>query len=206
MRTLSENADVRRVDRALTGAEFWQLYATIRSAKRNGPERAMFYLVAARTGLRWETVRKLTWSMLDLEQGEMDVPASVVKTKKGLRLPIEPTLLAELMAWRPVDAMPAKRLFRGMPAWRTWRHDLVAAGIEFETHEGRAERKCLRTTFAMELRDVGVPIEDIADLLGHSDIRITRKRYARPRLPNLARSVTKLPAKPADPGPSENTA
>lgn len=199
---LEQDSDRRRVDRDLTPDEFWRLVRTTEAhAKHNAVERSRFYLVAGRSGLRWATVARLTWSMVDLDGGAWHIPGAAMKAKKGLSVPIEPVLLAALRAWRAetgphFTSASAELLFAGTPGRAAWLRDLVRAGIDYDTPAGRAERKCLRTTFAVELRAAGVAIEDIADLLGHSDIRVTRKRYAHPRLANQRGAVAKLPGEP----------
>ncbi|MCL6566384.1 MAG: tyrosine-type recombinase/integrase [Acidobacteriia bacterium] len=63
------------------------------------------------------------------------------------------------------------------------------AGIEdFRWHD-------LRHTFATRLREKGVPLEDIADLLGHKGLAMTR-RYAHTNLERLHQAVGRLARKP----------
>lgn len=53
----------------------------------------------------------------------------------------------------------------------------------------------LRHTFATRLREKGVPLEDIADLLGHKGLGMTR-RYAHTNLARLHQAVSRLARKP----------
>ena len=77
------------------------------------------------------------------------------------------------------------------------RHDLERAGVPYKTAAGRAERKCLRTTFGTQLSEAGVAIEQIAELMGHADIRTTQRRYLRMKAVDLQRSLGRLPGSPA---------
>jgi integrase len=51
-----------------------------------------------------------------------------------------------------------------------------AAGIE---SEGHMLSHRLRDTFAVDLLEKGVPMEELSKLLGHTSIRITEKHYAK---------------------------
>ena len=51
---------------------------------------------------------------------------------------------------------------------------MIAAGLK-----GRVTFHCLRHLFAVRLLTRGVPITVVSELLGHSDINLTVKRYGR---------------------------
>ena len=50
----------------------------------------------------------------------------------------------------------------------------------------------LRHTYATLCRDAGVPLETIADLLGHADVQITRKIYAHKTFKQIDDAAAKL--------------
>jgi len=52
----------------------------------------LFIVLVAYTGLRSETVRNLTWDMVDWEARRLRVPAEIVKTNSDIRAPIQPEL------------------------------------------------------------------------------------------------------------------
>jgi integrase len=114
-----------------------------------------------------------------------------------LRVPLNDVALATLAVWKKrSDGKGAViRNEEGSIAHgsKHWFQDAVKkAKIEdFTWH-------CLRHTFATRLRRLGVPLEDIAALLGHS-IRSSAfgitARYAHVHMPNLHAAVAKLCAK-----------
>jgi len=56
----------------------------------------MFVVLAAYTGLRSETIRSLTWAMVDWQTNCIHVPAAITKFNANVRVPIQPELRAIL--------------------------------------------------------------------------------------------------------------
>lgn len=59
-----------------------------------------------------------------------------------------------------------------------WQHDLRAL---FRAVFGQATDftpHCLRDTFAVDLLQKGIPLEEVSKLLGHTSIKTTEKSYA----------------------------
>ena len=67
---------------------------------------------------------------------------------------------------------------KAQSAVTNWQHDLrelfratFGKTTDFTPH-------CLRNTFAVDLLQKGVPIEEVSKLLGHSSIKTTEKSYS----------------------------
>jgi integrase/recombinase XerD len=99
------------------------------------------------------------------------------KTGTHVRLPLPPVCLAALAA------VPAGSPYyfwsgHGLPKSRVgnYQHVLQNLFTEAKVVHGHAHR--FRHTFAVELLLAGVPIERVAVLLGHQNIRVTQRHYS----------------------------
>jgi integrase len=150
---------------------------------------------ALNTGLRQGSQYQLTWNMVDWEARVLNIPRT--KNDESIHLPLND---GALMVLRKLKACPsaADRVFisqeTGKPlnCPKHWFTDAVRlAGIaDFHWHD-------LRHTFATRLRQKGVALEDIADLLGHKTLAMT-KRYAHISIDRLHRAVNQLLITPTD--------
>jgi integrase len=131
--------------------------------------------LAINTGLRKGSQYGLTWDMVDWKSRMLNIPRT--KNEEPNHVPLNDAALAALRVVH--DQGEARgRVFQsartGAPLenGRHWFEDAVReAGIRnFRWHD-------LRHTFASRLRMKGAPLEDIADLLGHKSLTMTR-RYA----------------------------
>ena len=131
--------------------------------------------LAINTGLRKGSQYGLTWDMIDFKSRMLSIPRT--KNEEPIHVPLNDAAVAALRVVH--DRGEARgRVFQsaktGEPLenGRHWFDDAVAeAEIKnFRWHD-------LRHTFASRLRMKGAPLEDIADLLGHKSLTMTR-RYA----------------------------
>jgi integrase len=143
MRAINEEVDQRNVSRPLTHAEFDQLLAplampapeegkelVVTPQLRRRAERRTFYLLVARTGMRWEEAGRLSWNDLDAARWWLEVGAGQAKTKRGASLPVPTDLVEALQEWRKLAPAGDGVLFpSGVPTLKTWKRDLVAAGL-----------------------------------------------------------------------------
>ena len=139
------------------------------------PEHMPEFDLAIHTGLRKGSMYGLTWEMVDWNGRMLNIPTS--KNGEALHIPLNQ---AAMNALRTVDRRGEKtgRVFQsektGEPLAnsRHWFEKAVeAAGIEdFVWHD-------LRHCFASKLRMKGAKLEDIAELLAHKSLTMT-KRYA----------------------------
>jgi len=100
------------------------------------------------------------------------------KTGTPVRLPLPPHVVSALAecpnAAKEYFFYRNEGLLR--TASKTWRRQLAKLFKRAEVDHGFPHR--FRDTFACELLEAGVPIEEVSVLLGHSSITVTQKHYA----------------------------
>jgi len=131
--------------------------------------------LAINTGLRKGSQYSLTWDMVDFRGRMLNIPRT--KNEEPIHVPLNDAAVAALRVVH--DRGDGKgRVFQsektGEPL-RNGRHWFDDAMLEAEIKNFRWHD--LRHTFASRLRMKGAPLEDIADLLGHKSLTMTR-RYA----------------------------
>ncbi len=130
----------------------------------------------------------LTWDMVDFKSRMLNIPRT--KNEEPIPVPLNDFAVAAIRVVRDrrdgrgrvfQSARPGEPLENGRP----WFVEAVnEAGIKNFRWHG------LRHPFASRLRMKGAPLEDIADLLGHKSLTMTR-RYAHLG-PNKLRAVVSL--------------
>lgn len=167
-----------------------------------------YVVLSVTTGLRTEEVRALRWNEVDLGTGTVAVYRAArasgdTKTQKSRRVLLLPQLAVEaLREHRKCQA--ADRLTAGA-LWRD--HGLVfasAVGTQLDRYNVRREfRKItraaglgndwapreMRHTFVSLLSFSGMPLEDIADLVGHKGTATTETVYRMVIVPELRRGA-----------------
>ncbi|MCZ6543412.1 MAG: site-specific integrase [Planctomycetota bacterium] len=138
--------------------------ALLEAAGEQSADRRLHYLLRLRTGLRGSESARLRWSDVSLERGLLSLRAEVTKNRKADVLPLADDLVEALVEsqaealrrGRPVG--PDDPVFPSIPNRLTWQRDLERAGIperapmsSADPRIGRADRKCLRTTFGSHL-------------------------------------------------------
>ncbi len=104
------------------------------------------------------------------------------KTGTHVSVPIPPSVAAEVIA--VANGNPVYVFWSGngleQSAVTNWQHDLRQlfkdAGI---TSAGNMLSHRLRDTFAVDLLEKGVPLEEVSKLLGHESIKTTEKHYSK---------------------------
>jgi integrase len=149
-------------------------------------------MVPALTGLRIGEVLGLTWPVVDLKVGKLEVRLNLADTDKGQPLtlqppktnssrrtvPLPPELTSELKIWKlkcpksDLDFVFARE--DGLPYHRK------AASVTLDRAISTAEIKRLtphglRHTFASLLLADGVPVPEVSALLGHKNSYVTWK-------------------------------
>lgn len=162
--------------------------------------RCTVYL-AAFCGLRLGEVLALRWEDFDFAERLIRVRHSLdafdvlkgTKTKAGLRdVPMPQILLTELEAWRPhVAANERGLIFRSKSGKRIstasfhrnyWQPALDDADLGPDDRGRRFHFHALRHFAASMMIAGGIPMPDVAKLLGHSSFDMTLQVYAHPVL------------------------
>jgi len=150
--------------------------------------------LAINTGIRKGSQYGLTWDMVDFRGRTLNIPRT--KNEDALHVPLNDSAMAALKVVHGRGegngrVFQSEKTGEPLENGRHWFDDaVIEAGIKnFRWHD-------LRHTFASRLRTKGTPLEDIADLLGHKSLTMTR-RYAHLG-PNKLHAVVSL-LKPSDP-------
>lgn len=147
------------------------------------PELAAIIRLALNTGMRRDEVLFLRWEWVNLQEGFINLPLTHTKSKKSRRIPINPIVKQILREASLVSGRTEQGLvFRislteqGARTWlqRAFKGACGKAGIEgIRFHD-------LRHTAATRLVEAGIPLHAVAELLGHSSVRMT-ERYSHPQ-------------------------
>jgi len=151
--------------------------------KNSPPELGAVIRLALNTGMRRDEVLFLRWEWVNLQDGFITLPHTHSKSKKSRRVPVNPVVKQIIMeasigSGRPVEGA----VFRISPTEhgaRTWlqrefKEACRKAGVEgIRFHD-------LRHTAATRLVEAGIPLHAVAELLGHSSVRMT-ERYSHPQ-------------------------
>lgn len=188
--------------RALDAGELERLVAaaTIRRSRCDlaGVDRGMVYYVAFYTGFRLNELAVLVPEDFRLGQSPCVVLRSRhTKNKKEARqyLPTHAAerlrvYLADKPAGQPVWTAP--NFFAGLKASAVLRRDLAAAGIPFETPDGRVDFHALRGSYITALAVAGVPLPVVQRAARHSDPRLTARHYIRLTDANMADEMQRM--------------
>jgi integrase len=131
--------------------------------------------LAINTGLRKGSQYSLTCEMVDWKGRMLNIPRT--KNEEPIHVPLNDAALTALRVVHGLGdgrgrVFQSRKTGEPLENGRHWFDDaVIAAEIKnFRWHD-------LRHTFASRLRMKGAPLEDIADLLGHKSLTMTR-RYA----------------------------
>ncbi len=148
-------------------------------------------IVAIDTGLRLTNLCNLLWTEVNLFSRMITIDAEKMKNDDYIGIPLTDRAYQTLKELQRVQCVSG-HVFHdaGQPLYdrkvqRAFRKALDAAEIgNFHFHD-------LRHTFASYLRQQGVDLHTIAVLMGHKDLRMT-KRYAHLNVDSLKDAVAKL--------------
>ncbi len=148
------------------------------------------------TGLRRAEARLMTGKRIDLERSQLII-VDGAKGSKMRRVPLierAQSAVVELLTLEgigPADFLwgdkpgGSRRVRRTKPIANTtfdnwWKRTLVAAGVRHRNPH------MTRHTFATKLRELGLAMEEIQQLLGHESIRTTSDTYVHSNLSSIA--------------------
>jgi integrase len=164
----------KRTDRHLTRQE---CIALIEAATM--PHVRLYLILALGTGARNAALLDLTWDRCDLDRDMIDLRnLEITRPHKGRAIvPMNRTVRAAL-----VEAK-AGALSEHVVEWAGKRVASVKRGLKSSARvagiAGSVSPHLLRHSSAVHMAEADIPMEEIAQFLGHEDINVTRKVYAR---------------------------
>jgi integrase len=150
-----------------------------------------FITMAIETGLRLSNLCDLNWSEVNLFSRMITINGESMKNDDYLGMPLTDKAFQILKELQKTPCLSGcvfhddgTRLY-DRKVQRSFKNALEKAGISnFHFHD-------LRHTFASYLRQNGVDLHTISNLLGHKDLRMT-KRYAHLNVDSLRSAMSKL--------------
>lgn len=154
-----------------------------------GPALRPIVLAALHTGMRRGELLALRWRSVDFTRGEVYVEPDTEKAGRGRTVPLTANLkavLAGLKSGRTVVSMdgsdPVFSLSGGAPLPKTALRSMFVRGVRRcegipLAKRGEVSFHTLRHTAASVMVAAGVPLFDVAKVLGHSTLAVTM-RYA----------------------------
>lgn len=137
-------------------------------------------ITALNTGMRRGEIISLTWSNVDFDNNLFIINASKNKSKRGKRVPINSYLKKILLELKLRNQAKSEYVFLGddnkpvkdiKTAFNNACRRARIEGLRF--HD-------LRHTAGTRMLESGVNIVAISEILGHSSIDVTKKRYLHP--------------------------
>jgi integrase len=165
-------APPERIERHLTREQFRRFLAEVKA-----PHAKLYMVLAIATCARPTAILQITWDRVDFDRGLIDLnPRGRSQTAKR-----RPTVPISDYALEPLRAAYEARqseyvIERGGKQVANIKKAFSAASERSSVH---ATPYTLRHTGAVWRAEDGVPMAEIAQLMGHDDSRTTEKHYAR---------------------------
>jgi integrase len=142
------------------------------------PHVRLYTILALGTGARNAALLDLTWDRCDFERELIDLrnPAITTPHKGRAIVPMNRTVKAALLEAK------AGTLSGFVIEWAGKKVAAVKRGLRASAKRagvGPVSPHMLRHSAAVHMAEAGIPMEEIAQFLGHSDVNVTRKVYAR---------------------------
>jgi integrase len=183
-------------ERHLTDAEIPRLLAACEQSRNR--DLATMVALALNTGYRQGKLLGLKWEYIDLSTARITIPRRKSPKRRQRTphsIPISPAVYDILIRHAPTAAQRTGFVFaRGRTGKapslrRAYETALARAGItDFTFHD-------LRHTTASQLILAGVTLQEVKEILGHSDIKLTL-RYAHLKPAQLRTAVTRIDFRP----------
>jgi len=142
------------------------------------PHIRLFAILALTTGGRNAALLGLTWDRCDFDRGLIDLRDPTIKQPHKGRaiMPMNRTIRAALQEAR-AGALSAFVIEWAGERVASVKRGLAATGIKAGV--GKVSPHLFRHSAAVHMAEDGRSMEEIAQFLGHSDVNVTRKVYAR---------------------------
>jgi len=129
------------------------------------------------TAARVGAILELTWDRVDMERGQINLRAGDTQTRKGRAVvPINTGLRAALQEARKAALSDYVIEWGGGPV-KSIRKGIVNAAKRAEVPN--VSPHVFRHTAAVHMAEAGVPMSEISQYLGHSNVQVTERVYAR---------------------------
>jgi integrase len=138
----------------------------------------LYVILALGTGARNAALLDLTWDRCDFERDLIDLrnPNITTPHKGRAIVPINRTVKAALLESK------AGALSEYVIEWAGKKVASVKRGLKASARRAGIKHispHMLRHSAAVHMAEAGIPMEEIAQFLGHSDVNVTRRVYAR---------------------------
>jgi len=142
------------------------------------PHVKMFIILAIGTGARSRAVLELTWDRCDFERGQINLknPNLTMPHKGRAIVPMNRMVRAALLDSKKIALTKCVIEWAGEPV-QSVKKGLAAAAKRAGV--GSVSPHMLRHSAAVHMAEARVPMEEIAQFLGHSNVKVTRDVYAR---------------------------
>lgn len=170
--------------RHLTRAEYLRLLGASTT-----PHVRLFVVLALSTAGRMGAILDLTWDRVDFAQGTIRLSDGPQTTKGRATVPMTDSARRELLAAHAARTSPFVIEYGGEKVGKlrkAFDRAAKAAGLDWVTPHA------LRHTAAVWMAEAGVPMAEIAQVLGHTSEKITFRVYARFSPQYLRRAVGAL--------------
>lgn len=171
--------DDRPVETWLVPAEVQDVYGHCTEVIHRG-----IYVCAVSTGMRKGEILDVWWGNIhwdEMEHGVIDLPPRITKTKRHRRIPLTEDLRVELLRLRMAQGNPGDktRVFprSGETAYEQFKKALNRSEVVPEDKKPKVTFHVLRHTAASLMMQAGASLPEVAEVLGHSTLEVTR-RYA----------------------------
>jgi integrase len=171
-------------DRRLTRDEFTRL-----ATECTAPHLIAWLWLARYTAARAGALLSLRWEQVDFEGRRIHL-GGAGRQKRRAVVPMHPDLALCLAIWKDATSSGYVIEFGGKPVKsikRSFRAACDRAGLD-----KAVTPHTLRHTAASWMAEAGIPMSEIAAVLGHSDSRVTEKVYAKFSPTYLQRAVRAL--------------
>lgn len=169
-------------ERYLTRAEIDRLLAV-----ECEPHIRLAMLLMLSTAGRVSAILELTWDRVDMDRGQIDLRTEGAATRKGRAVvPINAGLRAALQEAREAALSDHVVEWAGRPV-RSIRKGIAAAAARAGIPG--VSPHVFRHSAAVHMAEAGVPMSEISQYLGHSNVSVTERVYARYSPTHLRRAA-----------------
>jgi integrase len=152
-------------------------YRALREAAKKTPHLYLFVLLAYRTGGRASAILELTWDRVDFGRGQIRLGLGERRAKGRATVPMTDDTAEILREGRKAALTDYVIEYGGKrvrSVKRAFKAAVARAGLPADTSP-----HVLRHSAAVHMAESGVPMAEIAQLLGHSSESVTFRTYAR---------------------------